>query len=296
MSRMNINDIFEAVQGFDLFDLGTLLTKLEQGGHSLTQTEITALAAAAAAGLLLCLFGLKIVRLWAALMGLAAGFFIGITAAQALGADSTVCTITGIVTGLILAGLGASLYRAGVFITVMISISLFCIHMFSPRDWLPLAGCLAAGIAAAGLSIKFLEIVTIFATSLLGAITAGPALCYLLPDTGMDGMVRIILCTVFGALGVLVQLLLESRKRKKQNLKKAAEIQKEASTANEVERARAVINEIDRSSSDKETAHSSTSASESIPHGEGLETISLNDIEDIDEPDEQSDKKNNTLE
>lgn len=99
--------------------------------------------------------------------------------------------------------------------------------------------------AAAVLSVKFAAVLTILSTACCGAVIAGPAVYYLLPDTGMDVLVRILLCTLFGAGGVLVQLLLESKKRKKQSLKKAEEIRNEISTENEVERARAAMNDLE---------------------------------------------------
>ena len=46
-------------------------------------------------------------------------------------------------------------------------------------------------------------------------------------------------------VGILVQLLLESRKRKRRNLEKAAEIRETHSTENEVEKARSLIADLD---------------------------------------------------
>ena len=273
---MSMNEIYETLQGISLSDISAVLSRLDESGHALTQAEIIGLAAAAAAGLLLCLFGLKIVRFWAALLGLAAGFFVGFTAAEAAGADAVVCVSAGFAAGLLLAVLGSVLYRVGVFVTVFLSVSLFCVHLINPENWIFIGICQAIGLIAAILSMKFLEIITIFATVLLGAATAGPAVCYLLPDTGMDSLIRIALCAVFGALGVLVQLLLLSKKRKKQSLKRAAQIRQEASTANEVERARAVMDDLGGSGSGE---------NDNI----GLETVSLDDIEDIDDPDEELD-------
>ena len=59
---MNMNEIYETLQGISLSDISAALSRLDESGHALTQTELIWLAAAAAAGLLLCLFGLKIVR------------------------------------------------------------------------------------------------------------------------------------------------------------------------------------------------------------------------------------------
>lgn len=282
---MSMNEIYETLQGISLSDISAVLSRLDESGHALTLAEIIGLAAAAAAGLLLCLFGLKLVRFWAALLGLAAGFFVGFTAAEAAGADAVVCVSAGFAAGLLLAVLGSVLYRVGVFVTVFLSVSLFCLHLINPENWIFIGICQAIGLIAAILSMKFLEIITIFATVLLGAVTAGPAVCYLLPDTGMDSLIRIALCAVFGALGVLVQLLLLSKKRKKQSLKRAAQIRQEASTANEVERARAVMDDLGGNSGDA----AGNTALPGTDDGSGLETVSLDDIEDIDDPDEELD-------
>ena len=137
---MNGNDIFNAVRSFDLENT---VREIGQEGHILTQTEITALTVTAALGLLLCLFGFKIIRFWAALAGL----------------------------------------------------------------------------------------------------VLGTAVYYLLPVEGR--LIHIALCIVTGIIGLLVQLLLESKRQKKKSLKKAEEIRGERSTANEVERARAMMEELE---------------------------------------------------
>ena len=59
-------------------------------------------------------------------------------------------------------------------------------------------------------------------------------------------LILIALCAVFCIIGIFVQLLLESRKQKKKNLRKAAEIREERSTANEVEKARALMENLNQ--------------------------------------------------
>lgn len=59
-------------------------------------------------------------------------------------------------------------------------------------------------------------------------------------------MMSILLCIIFAILGIIVQLLLESRKRKRKNLQKAAEIRETHSTENEVEKARSLIDDFER--------------------------------------------------
>ena len=82
---MNMNEIYETLQGISLSDISAALSRLDESGHALTQTELIWLAAAAAAGLLLCLFGLKIVRFWAAVLGLGQDFLSVLPQGKQLG-------------------------------------------------------------------------------------------------------------------------------------------------------------------------------------------------------------------
>lgn len=239
---MNLNEIYNKIQEIDLQGM---ITEISGNEHVLTQTEQTALIVTAVAGLLFCLLGLKIVRLWAAMLGFSVGAVAGFAVAQVAGGlDPGVCLIAGLVCGVILALLGAILYRVGVFLTVLISMTLFCVYVINPINWIMVLVCLMIGLVAAVLSVKFVEVITIIVTSAFGAVLAGNAVYQLLPITGQ--IICILICVAFGIVGVLIQLLLESRKRKKKSLKKAEAIRQEKSTENEVEKARAMMVDLDK--------------------------------------------------
>ena len=235
-SIMDVNELFDAIRGIDL---NGVIREIGRDTHILTQTEIIALAVTAAVGLLICLLGLKIIRVWAALTGLIFGLAAGVTAGGLLGLNGTGVLITGGVLGLILAVLGAALYRIGVFLTVFVLAGSISTYLIVPQDWIGAAICLVIGLVAAILAVRFVVVLTIIVTSVYGAAIAGTAIYHLLPVTG--DVILIVLCVVICIIGILVQLLLESRKQKKKSLQKAAEIRKEKSTANEVERARAMM-------------------------------------------------------
>lgn len=235
-SIMDVNELFDAIRGIDL---NGVIREIGRDTHILTQTEIIALAVTAAVGLLICLLGLKIIRVWAALTGLIFGLAVGVTAGGLLGLNGTGVLITGGVLGLILAVLGAALYRVGVFLTVFVLAGSISTYLIVPQDWIGAAVCLAIGLVAAILAVRFVVALTIIVTSVYGAAIAGTAIYHLLPVTG--DVILIVLCVVICIIGILVQLLLESRKQKKKSLQKAAEIREEKSTANEVERARAMM-------------------------------------------------------
>lgn len=238
---MNVNELFDTMCNFGLHDI---MQEIGLQGHELTQIKIIALGAAAVIGVLLCILGLKIIRVWAALTGLAVGFAAGAAAGKILGLNETGMLILGAVMGILLAVLGAVLYRVGAFLLVFITVSCFCIYVIEPKDWIFAGVCLAIGLAAGLLAIRFVTVLTILSTSLFGGTLAGTAVCYLLPVTGE--VILVVLCAAFCIVGILVQLLLESRKQRKKNLRKAAEIREEKSAANEVEKARAMIENLNK--------------------------------------------------
>lgn len=242
---MNVNEIFDTIQNLDLREM---VQKLGEENHILNTTEIIILAAAAVIGILLCMFGLKIVRVWAALTGLAAGFAAGAAAGSMLGLEEAGILIAGGVLGIILAVLGAALYRVGVFLLVFFSAAGFSMGLVNPQNWIAAAVCLAVSFVLALLAVRFITVLTIIVTSLCGGLIAGSAVYYLLP-VDQDVLLP-VLCVAFCVLGIIVQLLFESGKQKRINLKKAEEIRNEKSTANEVEKARAMMDDLDETPDD----------------------------------------------
>lgn len=244
---MNVNGILEQIQEFDL---NSVLSELGESSHVLTQTEIIVLAAAAVVGILIGMFGLRIVRFWAALLGFLAGLAGGTYAASLAGLDAVYAWIPGLVLGIVLAVLGAKLYRFGVFMTAWIAVSAVCQYAVRPADWIWTAACAAAGLVFALFAIKFVKVITILATAVFGAAISGTSLYYLLPLK--QEWFHILLCVVLGAVGVLVQILFVSGRRKRQNLEKAAEIRKTHSTENEVEKARALVDVLEKETESEE--------------------------------------------
>lgn len=239
-SVIDVNKLSDTIRETDL---GSVIRELGSEGHILTQTEIFILAAAAAAGFLFCILGLKIIRVWAALTGLTAGFAAGAAAGWLLGLNGTGMLIAGAVLGIILAVLGAVLYRAGVFLTVFAAAGSIAAYAAAPQDGITAGICLVIALAAAVLAVRFVTGLTIAVTSVCGAMLSGSAVYYLLPVSG--NLIHIALCAILCIIGIFVQLLFESRKQKKKSLQKAAEIREERSAENEVEKARAMMDSLD---------------------------------------------------
>lgn len=201
-------------------------------------------------GVLWCFFGLKLVRFWSAVLGLAVGFAVGAGVAAALNMEQTVVWIAGGVAAVIVACLGAVLYRVGIFLVVWIAGSLLSAGVVSPENLIMVLVCAGIGLVLALLTVKFAEPVTMAVTGLYGAIHLGTTVDILLPFSG--AWVRIAAIALFALLGIWIQFLMESRKRKKQHLRKADEIRKQHSTENEVEKARALMENLDNDSQEED--------------------------------------------
>ena len=213
-------------------------------GETLTSAQMAACAAVLATGVLLALLGRKWIRFWSALLCLCAGMAAGAAAGSLAGLDAVISLLAGAAAGIVLAILCARFFRVGVFFGVFILGSLSCVCLLNPGTVEMLGICGGIGLALALVSLKFPVGLAIAVTVVAGVAMAQSAFSLLLPGAGRT--VMIIFCAVLGAAGAVVQILLESRKRKKESLKKAAEIRETHSTANEVEKARAMMENLDR--------------------------------------------------
>lgn len=236
---MEVNLIFQRLQ----VEINGGLTALTTKGRNLTPEDMITLAVFAAIGLLFCFFGLKMVRFWAAFFGLVIGVTGGTYAAYYFNVSDNIAWIIGLVAGIILAVLGARFYLAGVFVVGWFLGTVASAYFIQPADWIYTLVCVGIGLVIGLITLKFAEPVTMVVTSLFGGFTAGQAVYGLLPLE--NEIVRIAAIAVLVILGVIVQFLLESKKRKRLHLKKAEEIRKKHSTANEVDKARAMIDNLD---------------------------------------------------
>lgn len=204
---------------------------------------LAVLAVAILAGLLWCFLGLKLIRLWSAVLGLAVGVAIGFSAASAFGLDSKIALIAGGILGLLLAILGAVFYHVGVFLVAWVTGCALGVYILQPQDWRILLACAGASLVIALLTLRFAELIIIVLTGIYGAAGAGTAIALLLPLKGK--MIRPAICAVLAILGIVVQFLMESGRQKKRNLEKAKKIREQNSVVNDIEKARAMIDEMD---------------------------------------------------
>lgn len=248
---------------------------LTEKGRELTTTDMVILAAVAAAGLLFCFFGLKLIRLWAAVFGLTVGFAGGTYLASYFGLEGNIPLIAGAAAGVILAVLAGVLYRAGAFLVVWLLGIAGSAYILRPQDWVFALVCVAIGLVIALITWKFTEPVTMLVTAVFGGALAGQAGYILVPVK--NWIIQTAMIAALAVLGILVQFLLESKRRKRQHLKKAEEIRKSTSVANEVDKARAMMENLDQAKPDMEEA-----AEEGLLYLNDEEE-EITDLEDLDE-------------
>ena len=254
-----------------------LPTALERLGMAdkLAEIVLISLGITVLLGILSCFFGLKLARFWSFLTVFVIGTGAAAAVAMQITSDETLSGIIGLAAGIILAIVFAILKRAGMFVTAFVLGAALSIYWLRPANLIWLLVCVGIGLVFALLTIK------LFVT---GAVCISQAGTVLLGHAGVElerWMVTLAFA-VLAVLGILVQFLMESGKRQKLHLKKAAEIREQNSTENEVDKARALLDEEfkEEKQAEKEV-HTAA-----VPHAEELEMEFEDEFEDDDEDEE----------
>lgn len=214
---------------------------LDTVNQVVSENMMIALIVTTVIGIFLSMFGLKMIRLWSALLGLVAGAGIGFAVTELAGLEPMIVVGATIGGGIVLAFLAGFFYRFGIFLLALLSGTYIAILFVNPQDWIFLGVCLAIGIVISLLALKFVEPIMIVVTSIIGGVLAGDAIATL---AELDNPIfRYGIMVLVAIVGGIIQFTLESGKRKKKNLKKAAEIREQNSTENEVEKARAMFDD-----------------------------------------------------
>lgn len=247
INKMEVSFIFEKIQ----VEMNAGLNTLSERSQNLSQYDMITLAVITVIGLLFCFFGLKMVRIWAALFGFSVGFSGGAYLADYFNVSDNISLIIGLAAGCVLAVLGARFYLAGVFLVSWVMGIIGSAYFLRPADWAYALVCVGIGLVIALLTLKLAEPVTMVITALLGGAAAGQAIYGFLPAE--NEMIQIAVIAVLVILGVVIQFLMESKRRKRLHLKRAEEIRKEHSAANEVDKARAVLEDFDKETPSNQT-------------------------------------------
>jgi len=195
-------------------------------------------------GLILCVFGLRLMRILAAVVGLLIGAGIGAAIVAVAGLEGTVSLIVILGCGIVIALLSFFLRRAGAFISVLFYVfgALMTVLPSERMIFVIIAG--VAALVLAVLAAIYMEPLVVTVSSVAGGLMAGPAIVTLI---GLEDKMWIgyIVAAVLAGLGLLVQLLMQSGKIKKNEKMHSQKVKEEASRESDVEKARMILDEDD---------------------------------------------------
>lgn len=208
--------------------------------QAVIQNNMPAIIAGIVIGLIICLFGLKLIRLLAGIAGALLGASIGLAVSFAFGLDGTVTLIVIVALAVVLACLSAVLYRVGAFIWMLAMGAGAAFMTFSPNSYLTALICLGAGLVLAIIATIFLDPIIIIITSVAGGFIAGISIA---EQAGFEGnlLITIVISVVLAIVGLIVQFMLKSREVGKKEKLYSKEFREKESMETEVEKARMLL-------------------------------------------------------
>lgn len=224
-------------------ELMNLLTELTDSVASyVSGNEMTISIAVIVLAALTCFFGVKIFRIWMALIGFLTGCVIGFyIPVNALQLSVGVGLIAGLIVGIVLAVISAKIYVISVMFASWLFSATAMVVILQPKTWLWMLVCAGIGIIPALISLKFAEPMVIIATGMFGGITVSAKGAELLGFS--EQIIVWIVGLVAACFGIMVQFILEGRKQGKKEVAAAKHIRSEKSIENEIEAARSLFSD-----------------------------------------------------
>ena len=193
-------------------------------------------------GIVLCIFGLRLMKILAAMVGLLVGAGIGSAIVSVAQLTGTVSVIVTLGCGIVMALLSFFLRRVGAFFSVL------CYVFGALMTVLPKTSIVFVIVAAvvalilAILSSIYVEPMVVTMSSISGGLMAGPAIVSLI---GLEEKMWIgyIVAAVLAGIGLLIQLFMQSSKIKKKDKMHAQKVKEEDSRESDVEKARMILDE-----------------------------------------------------
>ena len=244
------------------------------------------LIAIAVVGVIISLFGLKLVRVLSAMMGLGTGAVIGAVIGTVAGLDTTKMVATIAVCGVVLCIMCAVLRKFGIFVMTFFGAWGTFVTLVEARSVIVLGICAAVALVIAVLTVIFAEFLVIFVTGIVGGVQAGMVLPFLLGMTKIS-WIGYVMSAAIAVIGITVQTMMQSRKIGKREKIFSKKIKEQVSMESEVEKARMLLDDGDVEESPEEEP-------EAGEQGEPEETVT--EIFDIDddkpEPEDTDDEEN----
>lgn len=202
-----------------------------------------ALIITAVISVLMCVLGLKLIRIWNIFIGLLTGAAAGLAVSWALKLDDMIAVIVTLAAALLLAVLGGVFKKFGVFVYCLVSIFSIAVAIIQPEDWVFIAVCGGIGLIVAIIAMLVFEPLVIIVSSVNGGTGVAAAAAVF---TGVGNMYVVCGIGVAAALiGMAVQFTVRYREVAKKEVRHAEAIKDEISKEQEVEHLRTLLDDED---------------------------------------------------
>lgn len=182
---------------------------------------------------ILCLFGVKLMRVGNALAGIILGAGIGYFGSGLLAVNIQKQIFSAIVGAVLMAIFAACFKKFGTFLFCMVGVTGMLVAVTRPTVWIFYAIYGGIGMLSAIAAMNWLDAIYIFTTSLVGGIGVGTVLMSFLGKQSIVVCLAVYVVPV--VLGCFVQFILKSREIGRKEVLHAEEVKKELSVGEEVE-------------------------------------------------------------
>lgn len=203
--------------------------------------DLIVLVSTAILSVILCFFGIKLIRVCNGIAAAATGLGIGYYGAALAGLNWQVRWVVMAVAAIVLVVLTVIFKRFGVFLFCAVGVTGILMLVVRPENLLFYAVFGGIGMLFAIAAMRWMDAIYIFATSFVGGVGIGRLLFHFIPEQKLWIMVLIYLIPVL--LGCVIQFVLKSREIGRREKKESEAARKENSMEEEVEQARMLFDE-----------------------------------------------------
>ena len=229
--------------------INEIITQMNAVVQNGIEIPFPALVISAVIGLIVCLFGLKLVRFVNAICGLAVGAVLGILVAYLIQTDLKIGLAIVAAAALILTIMSAVFKKFGAFL-LCLSVALEVVGMFQMQNFTMLAVTGVAGIIIAVLTMIWFEPLVIIVTSLSGGMGLGNAVAQMVGIK--NPYITLGICAAGIAIGLIVQFMMKSREIGRREARHSRQVKEEISIESEIDRARSILDLYDEEEDEDE--------------------------------------------
>lgn len=215
-------------------------TQVVQSVQEIMRESIVPAVAAVVLGLVICFFGLKLIRILAAITGICIGAAAGAALALVFGLQRTAVLAAAAVGAVLFACLGAILRRVGGFLFVWVLTAGVLEWILAPGTVSFHLICLGVGLVIAVITAILMDPIIIVLSSIEGGIMAGLAVSAI-PGLDLNILLTYGICAALAILGIVVQFMMKSREVGKKEKRYSEAVKEEKSMETEVEKARMLL-------------------------------------------------------